>query len=71
MKQHTIHKTFTSRLKPTPEQERALEDVVWRCRELYTAGLEERKAAWEKCGVSVTFAMQSAQLPAIKAVRQV
>jgi putative transposase len=43
--------------------------VLWRCRELYNAGLEERKAAWEQCRVCVTFAMQSAQLPAIKEVR--
>ena len=33
------------------------------------AGLQERKEAWERCGVSVTFAMQSAQLPGIKEVR--
>jgi putative transposase len=46
-----------------------LQTVVWRCRELYNAGLQERKAAWEKRRVSVSFAMQSAQLPAIKAVR--
>jgi putative transposase len=43
--------------------------ALWRCRELYNAGLQERKAAWEWCRVSVTFAMQSAQLPAIKTVR--
>jgi putative transposase len=43
--------------------------VLWRCRELYNAGLQERKAAWEQCRVCVTFAMQSAQLPAIKEVR--
>jgi putative transposase len=42
---------------------------LWRCRELYNAGLEERKLAWEKRAISVTFAMQSAQLPAIKDVR--
>jgi transposase len=29
---------------PTPEQERTLETVVWRCRERYNAGLQERKA---------------------------
>jgi putative transposase len=46
-----------------------LETVVWRCRELYNAGLEERKLAWEKCRVTVNFAMQSAQLPNIKQVR--
>jgi transposase len=64
-----IRKTFKYILLPAPEQERTLATVVWRCRELYNAGLEERKAAWEKHGVSVTFAMQSAQLPVIKAVR--
>jgi hypothetical protein len=34
--------------------------VLWRCRELYNAGLQELKAAWEKCRVCVTFTMQSA-----------
>jgi putative transposase len=43
--------------------------ALWRCRELYNAGLQERTGAWEKCGVCVSFAMQSAQLPAIKQVR--
>ena len=36
--------------------------VVRRCRELYNAALEERREAWQKCGVSVTVASQSAQL---------
>jgi putative transposase len=70
MDQQRVRKTFKYKLMPTPEQERALETVVWRCRELYNAGLQERKAAWEQCRVCVTFAMQSAQLPAIKEVRQ-
>jgi putative transposase len=69
MDQQRVRKTYTYRLMPTPEQERTLATVVWRCRELYNAGLEERKAAWEQGGVCVTFAMQSAQLPAIKEVR--
>jgi putative transposase len=69
MEQQSIRKTFKYQLLPTPEQERTLATVVWRCRELYNAGLQERKAAWEKCGVCVSFAMQSAQLPAIKEVR--
>ncbi len=69
MEQHSVRKTYQYKLTPTPEQEQGLEDVLWRCRELYNAGLEERKTAWEHCGVSVTFATQSAQLPAIKEVR--
>jgi putative transposase len=64
-----IHKTYKYKLKPTPEQERAMEFVVRRCRELYNAALEERRDAWQKCGVSITVAGQSAQLPDIKEVR--
>jgi putative transposase len=69
MEQQHARKTFKYKLMPTPEQERTLETVLWRCRELYNAGLQERKAAWEMCRVCVTFAMQSAQLPTIKEVR--
>jgi putative transposase len=65
----TVRKTYKYKLTPTPEQARALEAVLWRCRELYNAGLQERKAAWEKCHISVSFAMQSAQLPGIMEVR--
>ena len=69
MDQQRVRKTYKYKLLPTPAQEQAMATVVWRCRELYNAGLQERKAAWEQCRVSVTFAMQSAQLPAIKEVR--
>jgi putative transposase len=65
----TVRKTFKYKLMPTPEQERALGHVLWRCRELYNAGLEERKTAWERCHVSVTFTRQSEQLPDVKEVR--
>ena len=41
----TFTKTFTYKLLPTPKQQRTLATVVWRCRELYNAGLEERKSA--------------------------
>ena len=69
MVQQRARKTLKYKLMPTPAQEQALATVLWRCRELHNAGLQERKAAWEQCRVSVTFAMQSAQLPAIKEVR--
>jgi putative transposase len=65
----TVRKTYKYKLQPTPEQEQALAFVVRRCRELYNAGLQERRDAWQKCGVSVTASEQSAQLPAIKEVR--
>ena len=65
----SIRTTYTYKLMPTPDQDRAMESVLWRCRERYNAGLQERKAAWGKRGVCVIFAMQSAQLPAIKEVQ--
>jgi putative transposase len=69
MEQQAVHKTYKYQLKPTPQQEQAMAFVVRRCRELYNAALQERSEAWQKRGVSVSEAMQSAQLPAIKAVR--
>jgi len=69
MEQQRVRKTSKYKLMPTPVQERAMEPVLWRCRDRYNAGLEERKAAWEKRHVSVTFAMQSAQWPSIKEER--
>jgi hypothetical protein len=69
MDEQTIRKTFKYKIKPTPEQERAMAFVVRRCRELYNPALHERREAWQKCGVSVTLANQSAQLPDIKDAR--
>src|SRR5262249_22170769 len=69
MDEQSARKTYKYKLVPTLAQARTLATVVWRCRELYNAGLEERTAAWEKCHTSVNFTMQSAQLPAIKEVR--
>jgi putative transposase len=64
-----VRKTFKYKLKPTPQQEQAMALVLRRCRELYNAALQERRDAWGKCGVSITAAGQSAQLPAVKEVR--
>jgi putative transposase len=65
----TVRKTYKYKFQPTGEQEGALEFVVRRCRELYNAGLQERRDAWQQCGVNITAASQSAQLPEIKDVR--
>jgi putative transposase len=64
-----VRKTYKYKLQPTAEQEGTLAFVVRRCRELYNAGVQERRDAWQKCGVSITAAGQSAQLPEIKDVR--
>ena len=56
----TVRKTDKYKLVPTAQQEGALAFVVRRCRELYNAGLQERRDAWQKCGMSITAASQSA-----------
>jgi putative transposase len=66
MEQRTGHKTFKYRLKPTPDQERAVAFVVRRWCELYNAAVHERREAWQKCTVNVALASQSAQLPDVK-----
>jgi putative transposase len=63
----SMRKSYKYKLKPTAEQERQLDETLWRCRHLYNAGLEQRIWAYRKCGVSVTHAMQEAELPNIRA----
>src|SRR5690349_6890244 len=65
----TVRKMLKYKLQPTAAQEQALAFVVRRCRELYNAGLQERRDAWQKCGVSITFVGQRAELPDIRDVR--
>jgi putative transposase len=61
-------KTYKEKLRPTPAQERALDEVLWRCRELYNTALEQRKIAWERCHVSLSQYDQEAELKTIRAV---
>ncbi len=60
-----MRKTFKYKLKPTPEQERELERVLWRCRVLYNTALEQRIMAWQRCHVFVSRFQQEAELKAI------
>jgi putative transposase len=61
-----VRKTYKYRLYPTPEQEQRLDTLLWRCRTLYNVALEERKTAWDRCGVSVGYYKQKAELPDLK-----
>ncbi len=63
----TVRKTYKEKLRPTPAQERALDDVLWRCRTRYNIALEQRLTAWRRCHVSVTRSQQEAELKAIRA----
>jgi putative transposase len=66
MSEQTGRKTFKYKLKPTPEQERVLDRTLMLCRHVYHAAIEERREAWQKCGVSVGYYQQKAELPGIK-----
>jgi putative transposase len=63
----SLHKTFKEKLRPMPVQERALEEVLWRCRDLYNAALQQRITAWQRCRVTVSRYEQEAELKDIRA----
>ena len=64
-----MNKAFKYRLYPTRKQRDALQLTLDRNRELYNAALQERRDAWSMSRVSVTYEMQSAQLPELKKIR--
>src|SRR5215813_10999789 len=67
MEQPSIRKTFKEKLRPTPAQERALDEVLWRCRRLYNTALEQRITAYQRRHVSVSRYEQEAELKTIRA----
>src|SRR5258707_9682572 len=67
MDEQTVRKTFKYKLQPTTNQEGTMEFVVRRCRELYNAGLQERRDAWRMCGISLSRFGQEAELKDIRA----
>src|SRR5215475_13613782 len=67
MEQQRLRKTFKYKLKPTREQERELEHVLWACRRLYNTALEQRKIAYERCGISLSRYGQEAELKELRA----
>ncbi len=60
-------KAFKYRLYTNATQERALDSTLYLCRTLYNAALEERRTAYRKCGVSVSYYEQKRALTEIKA----
>jgi putative transposase len=64
----TVRKTYQEKLKPTPAQERELEAVLWRCRTLYNAALEQRMTWWRRGqGIGATRFQQEAELKEVRA----
>jgi putative transposase len=64
--QTTCRKTYKDKLRPTPTQERERERVLWCCRTLYNAALEQRLTAWRRCHVSLTRDQQEAARKALR-----
>jgi putative transposase len=62
-------KAYKFKLKLNQHFQAGCERTLELCRELYNAGLQERRDAWEMCGESANFATQCAQLPDIKELR--
>jgi putative transposase len=63
----SVRKTYQEKLKPTPQQERALEAILWRCRTLYNTALEQRIFLWKQRGISLTCYQQEAELKDLRA----
>ena len=61
-----VRKCYKYKLMPTSAQEQVLDTILWRCRTLYNVALEERKTAWKRRQVSVTYRQQQAELPELK-----
>jgi putative transposase len=62
-----LRKAYKYKLKPTPEQVRQPEEVLWRCRTLYNTALEQRITVYRQRGVTLTCYGQQAELPDLKA----
>ncbi len=63
----TGRKTYKEKLRPTPGQAQALEEVLWRCRVLYNVALEQRITAYQRCRISLSRFDQEAELKALRA----
>lgn len=61
-----MRRSYKFRLRPTARQEQALNACLEDHRVLYNAALEERRTAWRRCGVSISYGNQSAQLKEIR-----
>ena len=65
-----LRKSFKYRLSPTRKQEQTLQWTLDRCRELYNAGLQERRDAYRMCHLSLNYYDQATQLSDIKECRE-
>ena len=65
-----VVRSYRYRVYPRAAEQAAAWDVLRLHRELYNAALQERRDAYRKCGVSVSYNDQSAQLKEIRSLRE-
>ncbi|HET8906382.1 MAG TPA: transposase, partial [Ktedonobacterales bacterium] len=63
----SLRKAYKYKLKPTPDQERELERVLWHCRGLYNTALEQRIILWKQRSVTLSQHEQEAELKDLRA----
>jgi putative transposase len=67
MEQQSVRKAYKYKLKPTLEQEQALERILTCCRTLYNVALEQRRTWWGRGqGIGATYYQQAMELPDLK-----
>jgi putative transposase len=64
-----MKKTFKYRIYPTKKQQRALNEWLRLCCEIYNAALQERRDAYQVAGKSISYSQQCIELSACKEVR--
>jgi len=67
MNETSVRKTYKEKVRPTPAQEAALGVVLWRCRTLYNAALEQRITLYRQRGICVSRSTQEAELKDLRA----
>jgi putative transposase len=63
-------KAYKFKLKPSPRIAHGFDQWLMVCREVYNAGLQERREAFAVCHKSINYHAQAIQLPQIKAQRE-
>jgi len=63
-------KAYKFKIKPSKRIEAIFEQWLDVCRELYNAGLQERRDAYKINGISLNYHSQAIQLPVIKTIRE-
>jgi putative transposase len=62
-----LRKAYKYKLKPTPAQERVMDEILWQCRRLYNTALEQRITLWKQRGVTRSQYEQEAELKDLRA----